>query len=101
MNFLLISYFRDSPDLFDCSPPTQVTQKSLFCNYEWLSLYSQKFPCDIYKATCYSDGIALIAAFNEWITIQFLRISFNDNNEPVIFNTCNKQIRPQKKVIII
>jgi len=69
------------------------------CNYEWKPCYSQKCPCEIFGVTCYSDGIAVIAALEEWIIIQLLKITINDNNEPVIFNTCNKQIRSQKLVI--
>lgn len=91
--------FRDSPDLFDFSTPTQHTQQQQLCKYEWISSYSQKCPCDIFKGTCYSDGIALIAALGEWIVIQLLRITINDIDEPIIVNTCSKQIRLQKKVV--
>jgi len=77
----------------------EVPQQPLSCNYEWKLCYSQKSPCDIFGATCYSDGIAVIAALGEWIIIQMLKITINDNNEPMIFNTCNKQIRSQKPVI--
>lgn len=96
---ILILYFSDSPDLFDCSSPTQVFQQPLFYNYEWISLYSQKSPCNVFKAICFSDGIALVATLDEWIILQFLQVNVNDNNEPIIFNYCNKQIRQQKKVI--
>ncbi|XP_022165272.1 uncharacterized protein LOC111030188 isoform X2 [Myzus persicae] len=87
---------RDSPDLFDCSMSAQVPQQPLFYSYEWKLCYSQKCPCEILGATCYSDGIAAITALEEFIIIQMLKISINDNNEPIICNTCNKQIRSQK-----
>ncbi|KAL4131403.1 hypothetical protein QTP88_008719 [Uroleucon formosanum] len=87
---------RDSPDLFDSSLSAQVTQQTLSCNYEWKLCYSQKCPCEIFKATGYSGGIAVIIALEEWIIIQMLKITINDKNEPTIVNTCNKQIRYQK-----
>lgn len=70
----------------------------MFYNYEWISFYSQKIPCDIFGAACYSDGIAVITVLDNWIIVQLLRITINNNNEPTIFNTCNKQIRLQKEV---
>lgn len=70
----------------------------MFYNYEWISIYSQKCPCNTFEATYYSDGIALIATVGEWIVLQFLKIIINDNNKPIIFNTHSKQIRPQKQV---
>lgn len=76
----------------------QVPQQPLFYSYEWKLCYSQKCPCEILGATCYSDGIAAITALEEFIIIQMLKISINDNNEPIICNTCNKQIRSQKPV---
>ncbi|XP_001948571.1 uncharacterized protein LOC100165824 [Acyrthosiphon pisum] len=87
---------RDSPDLFDSSLSAQVTQQPPSSNYEWKPCYSHKCPCEIFEATCYSDGIAVIIALEEWIIIQMLKITINDNNEPTIVNTCNKQIRSQK-----
>lgn len=70
----------------------------MFYNYEWISLYSQKCPCNIFGATYYSDGIALITTLGEWIILQMLQITINDNNEPIIFNTHSKKIRLQKQV---
>lgn len=70
----------------------------MFYNYEWISFYSQKIPCDIFGAACYYDGIAVITVLDNWIIVQLLRITINNNNEPTIFNTCNKQIRLQKEV---
>ncbi|KAF0753240.1 Uncharacterized protein FWK35_00018072 [Aphis craccivora] len=86
---------RDSPDLFDCSQ-SKITEQPLSCNYEWKPFYSQKCPCEVFGTTCYTDGIALIIAVGEWIMIQMLKITINENNEPTIFNACNKQIRSQK-----
>jgi len=64
-------------------------------------MYFQKCPCDVFGATYYSDGIALIAALGEWINIMLFQITINDNNEPIIFNICNKQIRLRKQVVNI
>lgn len=62
-----------------------------------MSLYSQKCPCEVFGTANYSEGIALTVALDEWISVQFLRITINDN-ELVVFNTCTKKIRPQKQV---
>jgi len=63
-----------------------------------MSFYSQKCPCNVFSATSYSDGIAIIAALSDSIIIQLLKINFNKNDEPTIFNTCSKQIKLQKEV---
>lgn len=91
--------FSHSPDLFDCSPTIQVAKQVCTYNYDWTPVYTQKYPCNIFGATCYSDGIALISLLDEWIIIQLLQITMNENNEIIIMNTCNKQIRPLKQVI--
>lgn len=77
----------------------QVSQKLLSYNYNWIPVYTQKYPCDVFGVTCYSDGVALIITLDEWITIELLRITVKENNEISILNTCNKQIRPQKQVL--
>lgn len=98
MNFNIL-IFSDSPDLFDCSPTVQISQQLLTYNYKWTPVYTQKYPCYVFGATCYSDGIALIVTLDEWIIIQLLRITVNENYEIIVLNICNKQIRPQKQVL--
>ncbi|XP_025414302.1 uncharacterized protein LOC112686300 [Sipha flava] len=87
---------RDSPDLFGCSS-VQVSPQLQSCDCKWISFYSQKYPCNIFGMSCYSEGIAVITTLNEWITIQFLQINIDDDGEPVIHNNCSQQIRQQKQ----
>lgn len=51
--------------------------------------------------SCYSEGLAVITTLNEWITIQLLQITINDDGEPVIHNNFCQQIRQQKQVYLI
>jgi hypothetical protein len=92
--------FSDSPDLFGCSS-VQVSPQLQSCDCKWISFYSQKYPCNIFGMSCYSEGIAVITTLNEWITIQFLQINIDDDGEPVIHNNCSQQIRQQKQVYLM